>query len=179
MNGDKKAKKSTPNWPPKPDNRFIVNAINHCVLRINDCTKTCIICDGPLPFQMIKPSVCSNPLCVHSYEQYGLGADVATEIRDSSDVVDLLISFCYAISSGDTRRFNPFPLGVEVKKLDENKREITENFVKEDGTKNPQAVVTSMKYFFFQFNFFFWIEKNTRFIPFYFRISQTSRYKKY
>lgn len=47
---------------------------------------------------MIKPAVCEKDLCVHAHEQYGLGADVASEIRDFPDVVDLLISFCYAIT---------------------------------------------------------------------------------
>jgi len=90
---------------------------------------------------MIKPSVCSNSLCVHSHEQYGLGADVASEIRDSSDVVDLLISFCYASTKGDHRRFNPFPIGVEVKKFDSNLKETTIHFMQDDmKTKNSPAV---------------------------------------
>ena len=119
--------------------------MNHVVDRINSCTKSCIICDGELPFQMIKPAVCAKNLCVHSHEQYGLGADVASEIRDSGDVVDLLINFTYAAALGEERRFNPYPLGVEVKWFDDNKREHTSHLMQEaDQTKrNLTAVVRS------------------------------------
>jgi hypothetical protein len=130
------------NWPPK-DDMFIIKVMNYMVEKINSCTKTCIICDGELPYQMIKPSVCSKILCVHSHEQYGLGADIATEIRKSSDVVDLLIGFCYAASTGEERRFNPFPIGVETKYLDENKRSVTANLMNEkDPSKKNLPEVT-------------------------------------
>lgn len=79
------------------DQNFIGKILDHLIWRIDNCTKTCIICDGELPFQMIKPAVCGKSLCVHSHEQYGLGADVASEVRDSPDVVDLLLLFCYGI----------------------------------------------------------------------------------
>lgn len=97
---------------------------------------------------MIKPSVCGNALCVHSYEQYGLGADVATEIRDSADVVDALISFCFAISGGDHRRFNPFPIGVEIKRK-ENDKEVKESFMKDNNKDLAQVVRVSARLFSF------------------------------
>ncbi len=75
-----------------------------------------------------------------------LGADVASEIRDGPDVVDLLISFTYAAARGDIRRFNPFPVGLEVKYLDEEKKERVNNFLHSNvsqgqETRNAQAVV--------------------------------------
>jgi hypothetical protein len=93
---------------------------------------------------MIKPAVCAKNLCIHSHEQYGLGADVATEIRESSDVVDLLIGFTVAASQGEERRFNPYPIGVEVKHFDEQKREHTSSFMQEtDQTKKNMPNVVS------------------------------------
>jgi hypothetical protein len=92
--------------------------------------------------------VCSKNLCVHAYEQYGIGADVTTEIRDNSDVVDLLITFCHGISQGDFRRFNPFPLGIEVKAKDDQGKESKKDFLLDEskvpkpaqGPNNPTHV---------------------------------------
>jgi len=70
---------------------------------------------------MMKPGVCDKNLCVRSHEQYGLGADVASEIRDTPDVVDLLISFCFAAGTADEKRFTPYLQGVETKYLDQIK----------------------------------------------------------
>jgi len=144
LNGGKETK-SKPNWPAKEGVDFIGKVLDQILERVDNCTKTCIICDGPLPFQMIKPAVCDRNLCVHSHEQYGLGADVASELRDNPPVVDLLISFCYAISQGDHRRFNPYPIGVEAKVLDMStgvRRELTKHFMAEndDKAKNLAAI---------------------------------------
>jgi len=91
---------------------------------------------------MIKPAVCGDDLCVHSHEQYGLGADVCSEIKKSPDVVDLLISFCYGIAGGDVRRFNPYPLGVEAKRKDQDGKETTLHLMMETNKaeKNSAAV---------------------------------------
>lgn len=62
----------------------------------------------------MKPAVCGNPLCVFSHAQYGLGEDVSTFIRKNPEVADLLICTTYAASQGDIRRFEPFPVGIEV-----------------------------------------------------------------
>jgi len=131
--------------PVKEGYDFVGAILDHILERVSNCTKSCIICDGPLPFQMIKPAVCDKSLCVHSHEQYGLGADVVSELRDNPSVVDLLISFCYAISQGDHRRFNPYPIGVEAKYVDTSnsglRREIRKTFMADDEkTKNLSAV---------------------------------------
>jgi len=71
---------------------------------------------------------------------------VASEVRDNPSVVDLLISFCYAISQGDHRRFNPYPIGVEAKVLDTStpgiKKELSKHFMAEndDKVKNLTAI---------------------------------------
>mmetsp|Transcript_5957 Transcript_5957/g.8323 ORF Transcript_5957/g.8323 Transcript_5957/m.8323 type:complete len:599 (+) Transcript_5957:141-1937(+) len=130
------------NWPAKDPSQFILNVMNYLVERINNCTKTCIICDDALPFQMIKPAVCDKQLCTHSHEQYGLGADVASEIRDNPEVVDLLVSFAYAAAQGDEKRYNPYPVGVEAKYLDEQKVERTLHLMDDSQTKRNLPAIT-------------------------------------
>lgn len=88
---------------------------------------------------MIKPSVCDNKVCTFSHEQYGLGADVASEIRDNHTVVDMLLTLAFAGASGDVKRFSPFPVGCEARTYDSNKRETLHNFM-QDTNKNAQKV---------------------------------------
>jgi hypothetical protein len=52
---------------------------------------------------MLKPTVCDKSLCLFSYNQYGLGADLASEIRNAGNIVDILISFTVAAAMGDVR----------------------------------------------------------------------------
>lgn len=70
------------------------------------------------------------------------GADVASEIRDHPDVVDLLLSFTWSASQGDERRFNPYPVGVETRYFDDQQREVLLHLMNNgDETKrNPKAV---------------------------------------
>lgn len=81
------------------------------------------------------------------------------QIRENLPVVDLLISFCYAISQGDHRRFNPYPIGVEakyvevenrfrieMKTIDGMKREHSKHFMEENDSKakNLPSVVMNV-----------------------------------
>jgi hypothetical protein len=81
---------------------------------ITNCTKYCIICHEELPYQGIKPTICTNKLCVFSYERYGLGFDLDSYIKMYPDVVDLMISMSVAACSssliGDKYNcFEPYP----------------------------------------------------------------------
>jgi hypothetical protein len=40
---------------------------------IKNCSKYCLICNEELPYQGIKPTICTKILCVYSYERFGLG----------------------------------------------------------------------------------------------------------
>lgn len=86
--------RTSDNWPTFEENalRFIQDQLDYLENKVKNCVKTCIICDGPLECEMIKPSVCSKKLCIYSHEQYGLGADLTSEIRENPDVVDLLVT---------------------------------------------------------------------------------------
>jgi len=65
------------------------------------------------------------------------------KLENSPEVVDLLISFSQAATTGDERRFNPYPQGVEVKYFDDQKRELTAHLMMEnDQTKRNVAAVS-------------------------------------
>lgn len=42
-------------WPYKNED-WVLEVLKFVQGRIVNCTKTCVICDGALPFEMIKPS---------------------------------------------------------------------------------------------------------------------------
>ena len=108
------------NWPPTAQNHLFLDMITYAIDKISVCTKTCVICDTPLAFEMLKPSICDSALCTFSSEQYGLGQDVVAMLQHNPEVFDLLISSTAAIAqrsidnTTDGKRFSPFPTGVEV-----------------------------------------------------------------
>lgn len=108
------------NWPPTANNHLFLDMLTYAIDKISVCTKTCVICDTALTFEMLKPSICDSALCTYSSEQYGLGQDVSAMLKYSPEIVDLLICATYSIakrsdgSSSDAKRFNPLPVGVEV-----------------------------------------------------------------
>eukprot|EP01080_Neovahlkampfia_damariscottae_P008754 gene8754-702_t len=82
-----------------------------------NCTQQCIICGEKLPIEGIRPTICQKTLCVFGHENLGLGIDVAYEIQNHSDIVDLLITITYAAAQpiyGDFDPFKPFPEGVSA-----------------------------------------------------------------
>lgn len=108
------------NWPPSASNHLFLDMITYTIDKISVCTKTCVICDATLAYEMLKPSICDSALCTFSSEQYGLGQDVSAMLQYSPEVFDLLISATAAIAAraisrtADGDRFSPFPTGVEV-----------------------------------------------------------------
>eukprot|EP01105_Mastigella_eilhardi_P015663 TRINITY_DN3586_c0_g1_i3.p1 TRINITY_DN3586_c0_g1~~TRINITY_DN3586_c0_g1_i3.p1 ORF type:complete len:724 (-),score=171.42 TRINITY_DN3586_c0_g1_i3:1554-3725(-) len=124
--------KSAGVWPPKSFT-FFSDLVAMTTNKILACTQNCVICDKKLPFEMTKPAVCDNPLCIFSHMQFGLGEDVAAEIQHHPMETDLLIMLtCAATNSPDTRRFNPFPSCLEVKTTDDAGVVTTHNFMECD-----------------------------------------------
>lgn len=69
----------------------------------------CIICGGPMSYVGLKPTVCEKSLCIFSHEQYGLGVDIESAIKQEPEIVDLLITMCYSASEAPSNgKFNPF-----------------------------------------------------------------------
>eukprot|EP01027_Heterolobosea_sp_BB2_P003868 GEZU01005824.1.p1 GENE.GEZU01005824.1~~GEZU01005824.1.p1 ORF type:complete len:667 (+),score=191.50 GEZU01005824.1:150-2150(+) len=94
---------------------------------ITNCNKHCLVCGSSVPFEGLKPTVCPNPLCVFSHEMYGLGVDLGSEIKAHPDIVDLMITMgvaaCNSYTSNYTA-FEPFPEGVEVKRVNPTTGEV-------------------------------------------------------
>ncbi|KAI0124461.1 hypothetical protein F4776DRAFT_629828 [Hypoxylon sp. NC0597] len=89
------------------------------------CTDYCTACRCKVKgnFKALRPYVCSSPLCLHQYMNLGFGPSIEYEIVNQPNVVDLLVSFCYAslyarISStaGGIREF-PTGLNLRVPKI--------------------------------------------------------------
>ncbi|KAK8078443.1 hypothetical protein PG996_004613 [Apiospora saccharicola] len=86
------------------------------------CTDYCMVCHQQVEgnFEALKPYVCGNSLCLFQYMSMGLGPSVNQEIRNQPNVVDLLISFCYAglqvnvSSSAQGRGVRDFPTGLNL-----------------------------------------------------------------
>ncbi|KAK8093650.1 hypothetical protein PG997_000335 [Apiospora hydei] len=87
------------------------------------CTDYCMVCHQQVEgnFEALKPYVCGNSLCLFQYMSMGLGPSVNQEIRNQPNVVDLLISFCYAglqanmsANSAPGRGVRDFPTGLNL-----------------------------------------------------------------
>lgn len=87
------------------------------------CTDYCTICHREMSgvFGAVRPYVCADPLCLHQYMNIGLGPSITHEIINQPNVVDLLISLCYASLAPSTRgckdkfRIREFPRGLSLK----------------------------------------------------------------
>eukprot|EP00277_Geminigera_cryophila_P001800 CAMPEP_0179425334 /NCGR_PEP_ID=MMETSP0799-20121207/12112_1 /TAXON_ID=46947 /ORGANISM="Geminigera cryophila, Strain CCMP2564" /LENGTH=387 /DNA_ID=CAMNT_0021199937 /DNA_START=215 /DNA_END=1375 /DNA_ORIENTATION=+ len=55
----------------------------------------CLVCHAPMVVLGVRPFVCDNLLCVHQFEELGLGANPDVEVEKNPEVVDLLISLCW------------------------------------------------------------------------------------
>eukprot|EP01083_Nonionella_stella_P307058 1077784_1 len=60
-------------------------------------SKRCLVCDIDFPSYsgLIKPTVCKNILCLYGHEELEIGLDIASMIKDSPEIIDLLITFCF------------------------------------------------------------------------------------
>ena len=75
-----------------------------------------------MPFEGLKPTVCSKQLCIFRHEQFGLGIDLESEIMKSMklrfkiktkiskgpDIVDLMITMAYTAATAEDGKFDPF-----------------------------------------------------------------------
>ena len=78
------------------------------------CTDFCLVCHVKIDadFEALKPYVCSSPLCLYQYLNLGMGPAIEHEILTQPDVVDLLVSFCYA--SARVSKLKNLPIGMTL-----------------------------------------------------------------
>ena len=98
--------------PKVSDLSFPLIAIQFTLRHLVRCTEFCLVCHCKIDadFEALKPYVCDKPLCLYQYLNLGFGPSVEHEILSQPDVVDLLVSFCYA--SASTGRLKSFPHGL-------------------------------------------------------------------
>jgi Poly(ADP-ribose) polymerase catalytic domain len=100
------------NAPPAKSAGCLVEILSHIIFRLRDITSFCMICDAKLEGSGIKPTVCSQDLCVFRHEELGLGSNISNELAVDADVVDLVTNISYGSAHNTGRRdlvFNPFP----------------------------------------------------------------------
>ncbi|KAI0853975.1 hypothetical protein F5Y00DRAFT_269290 [Daldinia vernicosa] len=84
------------------------------------CTDYCTVCHRRMKgsFEALRPYVCSDPLCLYQYMNLGFGPDIDYEIISQPNVVDLLVSFCYAGLSASLTAgkciMREFPTGLNL-----------------------------------------------------------------
>ena len=93
---------------------FPLLAMQFTLRHVVRCTEFCLVCHTKIDvdFEALKPYVCSNPLCLYQYLNLGMGPAIEHEILTQPDVVDLLVSFCYA--SAQTNRLKSPPIGMTL-----------------------------------------------------------------
>lgn len=95
---------------------FPLIAIQFFLRHFARCTEFCLVCHCKLQdeFEALKPYVCDKPLCLYQYMSLGFGPSIEHEILAQPQVVDLLISFCYASASGGRLKEFPDGLGLTI-----------------------------------------------------------------
>ncbi|KAI0137213.1 polymerase [Xylariales sp. AK1849] len=85
------------------------------------CTDYCMVCHQKVEgdFEALKPYVCGDSLCLFQYMTMGFGPSIDQEIMNQPNVVDLLVSFCYAgLRSASTAALGSgirdFPSGLNL-----------------------------------------------------------------
>lgn len=99
---------------------FLLTILLYAERTIRSSPYYCLVCGEQMLHVGVKPAVCSRSLCIFSHEQYGLGCDLESEIINHGEVVDLLVTMTVAAAAAPIRQdfnpFDPFPMGIEVKK---------------------------------------------------------------
>ena len=105
---------------------WLLRVVHHLEDCVRTCNHRCLVCDRPVDHVGIKPVVCPSELCIMSYEELGVGLDVAGEIKRDPSLADLLISLLYASAHGGRIELM-FP---------EQVRAGNESFMSGDGVKD-------------------------------------------
>lgn len=60
--------------------------------------QSCLMCNGPLCIELIRPSLCQSTLCEMQFEQIGLGFSLEDEVVKNPTIVELLINLTWCAS---------------------------------------------------------------------------------
>mmetsp|Transcript_41802 Transcript_41802/g.81988 ORF Transcript_41802/g.81988 Transcript_41802/m.81988 type:complete len:800 (+) Transcript_41802:33-2432(+) len=93
----------------------VLKTLEQAVKTINT---RCLMCHGAVTWVGMKPSVCASPLCKMSTESFGLAFDLAQELSDAPEVVDLLITMAYCATYENNGACMNFVTPVTVEAAD-------------------------------------------------------------
>lgn len=98
------------------DVSFLLVAMQFLFRHLVRCTEFCLVCHCKVDtdFEALKPYVCSKPLCLYQYMSLGFGPSLEHEILAQPEVVDILISFCYASARTFVLSSRPTGMGLRV-----------------------------------------------------------------
>jgi hypothetical protein len=86
-----------------------------------ECNKNCMSCGDPLVYVGLKPTVCDKNVCRYGFEDLGAGFDLAGEIAEQPQVLDLLITSAVASVAANRMHFvtpDSVKVTVDGKELD-------------------------------------------------------------
>ncbi|CAK7263267.1 hypothetical protein SEPCBS57363_000466 [Sporothrix epigloea] len=107
--------------PQSRQESFPLLAMQFAMDQLKNCTHYCQACHSRLDknHRSLKPTVCSRDLCLYQHISLGMGRSVEYEILCQSNVVDLLINFCYtalrASNSAATDPIRSYPTNLLLK----------------------------------------------------------------
>eukprot|EP00708_Paratrimastix_pyriformis_P002441 GAFH01001187.1.p2 GENE.GAFH01001187.1~~GAFH01001187.1.p2 ORF type:complete len:454 (-),score=210.44 GAFH01001187.1:491-1717(-) len=100
---------------------FFMRVLAYLNRFIGHCTSVCMICNKPLKYSGLRPTICGDALCVWTHEKFGFGLDMISELNVGGGAVkgesiDLLVSLAYASANHPNADYalDPFPDGVRV-----------------------------------------------------------------
>jgi ubiquitin-conjugating enzyme E2 Q len=95
---------------------FPLIAMQYLLRRFVRCAEFCLVCHSALltELEAIRPYVCGKPLCLYQYMSLGFGPEIEHEIRSQPEIVDLLISMCWASAKSVKLKTYPDGLGLMV-----------------------------------------------------------------
>ncbi|KAL6051672.1 Poly [ADP-ribose] polymerase 6 [Balamuthia mandrillaris] len=125
---------------------FLANVVHYLVARMQTVSNNCVICDSPLGYEGLKPTVCSKVLCTHSFDAYGLGFSLTSELMHNPEVVDALVTITVAAAKNKRGNgadvFEPFPDAVQSVQKDKYGNEESVRTFRDGATKNFDLVAS-------------------------------------
>ena len=86
-------------------------------------SKRCLVCDIDFPSHsgLIKPTICKNQLCMYGHQELEISFDIASYVKNSFEIIDLLITFCFvAVKKGKIHLFSPIEVHGDPPNQHEN-----------------------------------------------------------
>lgn len=84
-------------------------------LQLRSLPGWCLVCKKKLPFSVTRMRTCDQDLCLHQFEELGLGVSVLDEVQSNPTLVELDMSLAFSAVESSRDVFEPFPGFLLVK----------------------------------------------------------------